>query len=70
MAIITRAQNADYDRGWAETFGKKEDSGFVAYPKELPPRYNGGVLCDMWIGPCACGATHVKAEYPPESYEP
>jgi hypothetical protein len=24
MAIITRAQNGDYDKGWAETFGKKE----------------------------------------------
>lgn len=28
---------------------------------ELPPReirHNGGVRCDMAVGPCACGATH------------
>lgn len=27
----------------------------------LPPnavRFNGGVRCDMLLGPCACGATH------------
>jgi hypothetical protein len=24
MAIVTRAQCADYDKGWEETFGKKE----------------------------------------------
>lgn len=23
-----------------------------------PPRYNGGTLCDMDEGPCACGAWH------------
>lgn len=26
MAIITRAQCADYDKGWSETFGKKSES--------------------------------------------
>lgn len=33
-------------------------AGFAPYPKDKPPRHNGGVLCDMWKGPCACGAWH------------
>lgn len=34
-------------------------SGFVAWPRLIPPRYNGsGEPCDMWTGPCCCGATH------------
>lgn len=33
-------------------------TSFVPYPADRPPRWNGGSLCDMWIGPCACGAWH------------
>ena len=36
-------------------------SWFVPYPDDLPPRYNGsGTPCDMLIGPCSCGATHLS----------
>jgi len=33
-------------------------------PEGAPPRYNGGTLCDMDVGPCACGAWHYEGEYP------
>jgi len=42
-------------------------SGFVPWPADQPPRYNGsGTPCDMWIGPCSCGATHLKTERAPD----
>lgn len=38
-------------------------SGFVAWPREQPPQYNGcGEPCDMWIGPCLCGGTHTAEQ--------
>ena len=40
-----------------------ERFGFVPMPADKPPIYNGsGTPCDMWIGPCCCGATHTAAE--------
>lgn len=37
--------------------------GFVGWPADQPPQYNGsGTPCDMWIGPCSCGATHLETE--------
>lgn len=34
-------------------------SGFVAWPSDQPKQYNGsGEPCDMWEGPCLCGAWH------------
>ncbi len=34
-------------------------SGLVAWPSDKSRRYNGsGEPCDMWTGPCCCGATH------------
>lgn len=33
------------------------------YPEHWPPYYNGGILCDMLQGPCACGATHSLTEW-------
>lgn len=45
----------------------KNQSGFVAWPISQPPRYNGsGEPCDMWIGPCLCGAMHTKQEREPK----
>lgn len=32
--------------------------GAVVWPKDKPKQYNGGTLCDMWTGPCSCGAWH------------
>lgn len=32
-------------------------SPFVNLPDKLK-LFNGGVLCDMAVGPCACGAWH------------
>jgi hypothetical protein len=32
---------------------------------DRPPRYNGiGEPCDMWTGPCSCGATHHQGDVP------
>lgn len=34
-------------------------AAFVPYPADKSPRYNGsGTPCDMWVGPCSCGAWH------------
>ena len=34
--------------------------GFVSRGPNAPRRYNGsGTPCDMDVGPCSCGATHV-----------
>jgi hypothetical protein len=42
---------------------EKNPSGFVAWPDDHPPQYNGsGEPCDMWIGPCSCGATHTAKQ--------
>lgn len=36
-----------------------KSESFVAWPKDKPARYNGcNEPCDMWTGPCCCGATH------------
>jgi hypothetical protein len=33
--------------------------GFTRWPANEPPRYNGQAEpCDMWNGPCSCGAWH------------
>lgn len=32
----------------------------VPWPKTEPTRYLTNTPCDMWSGPCACGATHVE----------
>ena len=39
-------------------FQPAASSGFVPRPVDAPPKWNGGVLCDMDNGPCACGAWH------------
>ena len=26
------------------------------------PRRNGGIQCDMWTGPCSCGAWHTEGK--------
>jgi hypothetical protein len=37
------------------------DMTFVPWPTDKHVRYNGaGQPCDMWTGPCACGAFHVE----------
>jgi hypothetical protein len=34
-------------------------AAFVPWPADQPLKYNGiGEPCDMWTGPCCCGATH------------
>lgn len=39
------------------------EDGWAAWPKDQPPRYNGsGEPCDMWTGPCLCGAMHRKGK--------
>lgn len=34
------------------------ENGCRVRPANAPARYNGGILCDMDVGPCACGAWH------------
>lgn len=36
------------------------DSTLVPWPKTEPTRYLTNTPCDMWTGPCACGATHTE----------
>jgi hypothetical protein len=45
----------DWDIGI--TFTDKKDSGFVPLSPKIK-KTNGGQLCDMQKGPCACGAWH------------
>src|SRR3990172_8769134 len=37
---------------------RRGDDKMVPRPVDAPPKYNGGTLCDMDTGPCACGAWH------------
>ena len=34
------------------------DNHFVDWPDDLLPRFITNTACDMWSGPCACGAWH------------
>lgn len=37
--------------------------GFIAWPANAPRQWNACTdPCDMWHGPCCCGATHIKGE--------
>ena len=36
----------------------KRRSAFIEYPKAWPVHTNGGIPCDMLVGPCACGSWH------------
>lgn len=60
MSIVTRPATQEYRDNFDATFGKKEEKkSFAPYPKDRPPRYNASSEpCDMWIGPCCCGAWH------------
>jgi hypothetical protein len=41
---------------WAQAVNENH---FVPWPKDMPPRYNACTdPCDMFTGPCACGAWH------------
>lgn len=33
------------------------------WPSSWPLYLNGNDFCDMLIGPCACGAWHIKGEF-------
>lgn len=35
--------------------------GVIPLKDTDPPRYNGGIRCDMLVGPCSCGAWHSPA---------
>lgn len=36
---------------------------YEAWPANQPLKYNGsGEPCDMWTGPCSCGASHVEGK--------
>lgn len=38
---------------------RDSDPGFIPWPSDQPPRFNACTdPCDMWTGPCACGAWH------------
>ncbi len=51
----THTTNKEYRAGYDRIeWGK----GMVPRPADAPPKYNGGVRCDMDRGPCACGARH------------
>jgi hypothetical protein len=60
VSIVSHPTNKNYRDNFDATFGKKEKpSSFAPYPADRPPRYNAcNEPCDMWIGPCCCGAWH------------
>lgn len=31
--------------------------------EDYPPHYNGGTLCDAWVGYCSCGGYHKMGEF-------
>lgn len=50
---------------WLKHFWPKPDpipSGFIPRPDIAPIKKNGGIICDMDEGPCACGAWHILGE--------
>lgn len=51
---ILKRRVADYKPG---------KSGFIPWPSGGPYRWNACTLpCDMWTGPCCCGATHEEGK--------
>ena len=45
---------------------RKEGFPYMDYPDNLPKRYNGqNCPCDMFVGPCSCGAWHYGEWTPP-----
>lgn len=60
-----RIQTGRYGQlGAPETVGHADHVGaMVPWPADQPYRYNGsGEPCDMWTGPCSCGATHTEGK--------
>lgn len=58
-AIIQRAQKPVTN--YAELLSAVSDNSnnYAEWPKDIPAQYNGqSEPCDMWTGPCCCGATH------------
>jgi len=37
--------------------------GPMPWPDRLPIQYNGGIRCDMFLGPCACGSWHIGHDF-------
>lgn len=43
--------------------GVPDSNGFRVWPKWAPQQYNACTdACDMWDGPCACGAWHKEGK--------
>jgi hypothetical protein len=41
------------------TFSEAAEAKLVPWPDDQPPKYNACKdPCDMWTGPCCCGAWH------------
>jgi len=48
---------------------RKTGRPFKGFPDNLPRRYNAcNEPCDMFVGPCICGAWH-HGEWPPPIYQ-
>jgi len=55
---IAKTDNTAVDIARRMLFAYKA-TPLIAWPNDKPHRYNGsGTPCDMWTGPCSCGATH------------
>lgn len=36
----------------------------MIWPNNVPEYHNANIdACDMWVGPCACGAWHQEGEF-------
>lgn len=41
---------------------EKLDNRLRPRPESAPPKFNGGIQCDMDVGPCGCGAWHREGD--------
>jgi len=60
--IKTKAATKEYRDGWDRVFAEKSND-LISWPVNEPARYNACTdPCDMWTGPCACGAWHYNGK--------
>lgn len=50
---------AEYQQVVLMVHAPEREGGCVGWPLDAPAMFNGsGEPCDMWTGPCSCGAAH------------
>lgn len=57
-----RRDTAEVERLRTEVSILRNKAEFETMDPRSPPKFNGGVQCDMVTGPCACGAWHTDGK--------